>query len=155
MEQKSFKEIIENIDRCEITDLHEELVICRTSKSRIPEIEKLYKNALGNGVYYNIGYSNPAYEFIADAITYYDLPENMKNIPNLALKKAFKFYTSNTLHFLAAKVIKIGNKFYPIIKQTIDPINAYEFYNMQNWQHYYMLGKHVEEIKKYLKNTRQ
>ena len=151
--EQNFNEIVENIGRCEITDLHEELVLCRTSKSRIPEIEKLYKNALGTGIYYNIGYNNPAYKFIADAITYRDLPEDMKPITNMALKKPFKFYTSNTLHFLAARVIKVGDKFYPVIRQTIEPMNAYEFYNMKELQHYYMLDKHVEEIKEYIKNV--
>lgn len=150
--EQNFNEIVENIGRCEITDLHEELVLCRTSKSRIPEIEKLYKNALGSGIYYNIGYNNPAYKFIADAITYRNLPEDMKHITNMALKKPFKFYTSNTLYFLAARVINVGDKFYPVIRQTIEPMNAYEFYNMKEWQHYYMLDKHVEEIKEYLKN---
>jgi L-fucose mutarotase len=36
-------EAVSNIDRFEISDLHEELVMCRTSKSRIPEIERLFK----------------------------------------------------------------------------------------------------------------
>jgi hypothetical protein len=150
MEQQNFTEIISNIDRFEISDLHEELVMCRTSKSRIPEIERLFKKALGEGIYYNICYNNPAYKFIADAITYRNLTEDMKQISTMGLKKNFKFYGSNTLNFLMARVIKVGDKFYPVIWQIIDPVNAYEFHNMYEYQHFYMTKSDVEEIINYL-----
>jgi hypothetical protein len=151
MEQQNFTEIISNIDRFEISDLHEELVMCRTSKSRIPEIERLFKKALGEGSYYNVCYNNPAYEFIIDSVVYYrHVPEDMRHICNMALKKCFRFYTSTTNHFLKAYVIKVGDKFYPVIQQTIDPVNAYEFHNMYEYNHFYMAKNDVEEIISYL-----
>ncbi len=151
MEQKNFTDIISNIGRCSIDDLHEELVFCRTSKSRIPEIERLFKKALGEGSYYNICHHNPAYEFICDSILYQkQVPAVMQGICDMALHKCFRFYTSTTNHFLRAYVIKVGEKFYPVIKQTIDPVNAYEFHNMYEYQHFYMLKSDVEEIINYL-----
>ena len=107
MEQKNFTDIISNIDRFEIPDLHEELVICKTSKTRIPEIERLFNKALGEGAYYNICYNNPAYEFIIDSVVYFrHVPEDMRHICDMSLKKCFRFYTSTTNHFLRAYVIK-------------------------------------------------
>lgn len=151
MEQKNFTDIISNIDRFEIPNLHEELVDCRTSKTRIPEIERLFKKALGEGSYYNICYNNPAYEFICDSIVFQkQVPAVMQGICDMSLNKCFRFYTSTTNHFLRAYVIKVGDKFYPVIKQTIDPVNAYEFYNMYDYQHFYMLKSDVEEIINYL-----
>lgn len=151
MEQKNFTDIISNIDRFEIPNLHEELVDCRTSKSRIPEIERLFKKALGEGSYYNICYNNPAYEFILDSIVFQkQVPEDMRHICNMSLKKCFRFYTSTTNHFLRAYVIKVGDKFYPVIKQTIDPVNAYEFHNMYEYQHFYIAKSDVKEIISYL-----
>ena len=151
MEQKNFTDIISNIGRFEIRDLHEELVECRTSKTRIPEIERLFKKALGEGSYYNICHHNPAYEFILDSIVFQkQVPKDMQHICNMALKKCFRFYTNTTNHFLRAYVIKVGDKFYPVIKQTIDPVNAYEFHNMFDYQHFYMLTSDVEEIIGYL-----
>jgi hypothetical protein len=153
MEQQNFTEIISNINRCEIPDLHDELVMCKTSKTRIPEIEKLFKKALGEGSYYNVCYNNPAYEFIIDSVVYYrHVPEDMRHICNMALKKCFRFYTSTTNHFLKAYVIKVGDKFYPVIQQTIDPVNAYEFHNMYEYNHFYMAKNDVEEIISYLNN---
>ena len=58
MVQKNFTDIISNITSFEIPNLHEELVDCFTSKSRIPEIERLFKKALGEGSYYNICYNH-------------------------------------------------------------------------------------------------
>lgn len=151
MEQKNFTDITSNINRFEIPNLHEELVDCRTSKSRIPEIERLFKKALGEGSYYNICYNNPAYEFICDSIVFQkQVPDDMQYICNMSLKKCFRFYTSTTNHFLRAYVIKVGDKFYPVIKQTIDPVNAYEFHNMYEYQHFYMAKSDVEEIISYL-----
>ena len=151
MEQKNFTDIISNITSFEISNLHEELVDCRTSKSRIPEIERLFKKALGEGSYYNICYNNPAYDFIFESIVYpKQVPEDMYHIFDMSLKKCFRFYTSKTNHFLRAYVINVGNKFYPVIKQRIDPVNAYEFHNMYEYQHFYMTKSDVEEIINYL-----
>lgn len=151
MEQKNLTDIISNIGRFEIPNLHEELVECRTSKTRIPEIERLFKKALGEGSYYNICHHNPAYEFILDSIVLQkQVPSVMQGICDMALKKCFRFYTNTTNHFLRAYVIKVGDKFYPVIKQTIDPVNAYEFHNMYHYQHFYMLTNDVEEIISYL-----
>ena len=151
MEQKNLTDIISNIGRFEIPNLHEELVECRTSKTRIPEIERLFKKALGEGSYYNICHHNPAYEFILDSIVLQkQVPAVMQGICDMALKKCFRFYTNTTHHFLRAYVIKVGDKFYPVIKQTIDPVNAYEFHNMYHYQHFYMLTSDVEEIISYL-----
>ena len=151
MEQKNFTDITSNINRFEIPNLHEELVDCRTSKSRVLEIERLFKKALGEGSYYNICYHNPAYEFICDSIVFQkQVPEDMQHICNMSLKKCFRFYTSTTNHFLRAVVIKVGDKFYSVIKQTIDPVNSYEFHNMYEYQHFYMAKSDVEEIISYL-----
>lgn len=141
------------IMRFEIKNMSEELTSNLVVKSRHKEILKLYKDVLGEGPVYCISGDNEIGKELIDNTKWRtQVPINMQYVFDKFLKKHFKFYNCNgcgfhgPLTFLKGCVVYINDIPVKCIRQSIDPVNAQEFYEMESHQAYYFLKEDIDKI---------
>jgi hypothetical protein len=141
------------IIRFEIKDMAEELKLNLVAKSRHKEILKLYKDVLGEGPVYCISGGNEiGKKLICNNKCIIPVPDNMQYVFDKFLKKCFKFQNCSgygfhgPLTFLNGCVIHINDIPVKCIKQSIEPMNAQEFYSLESYQAYYFLKEDIDKI---------
>lgn len=131
----------QHLTRFLITDIEQELIDNRVSKSRIKEITNFFKNTLkSDRIYCVCGYNQIGQSVFKSA------PTKEYNAFQKKFLKGYKCYGSEHITNLRSSVCSIEGITIPYIIQCWEIRNLYEFHNYEKTLTYYISADIIDSI---------